>query len=111
MLVVHTSIPFDPTRREEAVALIVDLVEHSRAEDGTVRYRAMEDLIEPDVVRFFELYEDPAAAEAHTESEQYRRFVTALPDLVDGDIETVQFETDDFDVAEFTAATAVDALE
>ena len=111
MLIVHTTIPLDPTRREEAVDLVADLAEHSRTEDGTVRYRAMADITEPNVVRFFEQYEDAAAAEAHTESDQYRRFVEALPDLVDGDIETVQFETDNVDVVEFPATAAVEALD
>lgn len=63
------------------------------------------------MVRFFEQYEDATAAEAHTESGQYRRFIEALPDFVDGEIETVQFETDEVDVVEFTAEAAVEALD
>lgn len=111
VLVVHTTIPFDPECREAAIALVADLVKYSRTEDGTVRYHAMEDLSEPGVVRFFEQYEDAAAADAHTGSEQYRQFVTSLPDLVDGTIETVQFEADDVDAVELSAREAVAALD
>lgn len=111
MIVIHTTIPLDPTRRDEAMDRIAALVDHTRSEDGTVRYRATRDLSEPDTVRFFEQYEDAAAARAHTESEPYRRFVEALPDVVDGDIETLQFETATVDVVEFTADEAVAALE
>ena len=91
--------------------LVAELVEHSRAEDGTVRYRAMTDVDDPDVVRFFEQYEDAAAAEAHAESDVYRRFVASLPDLVDGTIETVQITDGDVQTAEFTPADAVEALD
>lgn len=111
VLVVHTTIPLEPESREEAINLVADLVEYSRTEDGTVRYRAMEDVTETSVLRFFEQYEDTAAAEAHTRSDQYRQFVTSLPDLVDGNIETVQFETDDVECVEFSATEAVAALD
>ena len=111
VLINHTTIPFDPARRDEAMELVTNLLEYSKAEDGTVRYRAMTDVENANVVRFFEQYEDVAAAEAHTESDQYRRFVKSLPDLVDGEIETVQFQTDDVECAEFTASEVVSTLD
>ena len=111
MLINHTTIPFDPAQRDEAMELVTDLLEYSKAEDGTVRYRAMTDVENSNVVRFFEQYEDVAAAEAHTESGQYRRFVESLPDLVDGKIETVQFQSEDVQCAEFTASEVVDTLD
>lgn len=111
MLVVHTTLPIDPDRREKAMEHVAEMVEYSRQESGTVRYRAMEDVTDPNVVRFFEQYEDAAAAEAHTDSEQYRQFVEALPEFVDGEIETVQFEADAVDTVEFSATEAVAALD
>ena len=111
MLVNHTTIPFDPAKRDEAMELVTNLLEYSKDEDGTVRYRAMTDVEDSSVVRFFEQYEDVAAAEAHTESEQYRRFVESLPDLVDGKIETIQFQTDDIACAEFTASEVISTLD
>jgi quinol monooxygenase YgiN len=111
MILVHTTIPLDPRREDELLGHIDDLVEHSRNEDGTVRYRALRDLTDPDLIRFVEQYEDADSAEAHTESEVYRRFVETLPDVVEGEIETVQYEIDDVAVAEFTAEEAVAALD
>ncbi|MXR52900.1 antibiotic biosynthesis monooxygenase [Halovenus sp. WSH3] len=111
MYVVHTTIPLDPDCGDELVDRVDDLVERSRNEDGTVRYRAMRDLTEGNLLRFFEQYEDADAAEAHTNSEEYRRFNELLPEVVDGKIETLQFETDEVHAVEFTAADAVDALE
>lgn len=90
---------------------VTDLVEHSREEPGTVRYEVARDLTDPNLLRTLEAYEGAAAVEAHTDSAPYRRFVEALPELTDGEIETRQFETDDVTVTEVTAAVAVSALD
>ena len=111
VLINHTTIRLDPTQRERAMDLVAELVEYSRTEDGTVRHRAMTDVTDPDVVRFFEQYEDVAAAEAHTDSEQYRRFVQSLPEFVDGEIETIQITADAVETAEFTAREALETLD
>ena len=108
MFVIHTTVPLDSECCGEAMEIITDLVEHSQTEDGTVRYRAMQDVSDPNVVRFFEQFEDVAAAAEHTESEPYRRFVEALPDLVSGPLETIQFETDELEVHEFDAVDAIE---
>ena len=111
MIGVVTTIPVDPDRRAAAVNRITDLVEQSKREEGTVRYHAAEDLAEPNRIRFFELYEDEDAAEAHTDAEAYRRVVEALPEFADGTITTRRFEVESVGVAEFTAADAVEALD
>ncbi|WP_121823424.1 putative quinol monooxygenase [Halostella salina] len=94
MIYVHTTIPFDPERIDDAKDLVADLAERSRDEPGTVRYRAMTDLDDDSTIRFFEQYEDEAAWRAHTETDHYRRFVDRLPDLVDGSMESINVLTD-----------------
>lgn len=112
MFVVRTSIPVNPDQWEMAIDYVTDLVDYAQErESGTVRYQAVEDLAEPNLLRFFEQYEDATAAAAHDESDPYRRFVEALPEFADGEIETIQFETEDVHAASFTAAEAVEALE
>lgn len=111
MLINHTTIRIDPAKRSEAIELIDDLLEYSRTEDGTVTYRAMTDIGDSSVVRFFEQYEDRAAAETHTESEQYRRFVESLPEIVEGNIETIQIHADEIERVEFTPRDAIEALD
>ncbi|MFB6068405.1 MAG: putative quinol monooxygenase [Halobacterium sp.] len=102
MIVIHSTIPFAADSIEDARQHVRDLVEASRREDGTVRYRAMADVEDPTTVRFFEQYEDEDAWRAHTESDHYTAFVSALPDLVDGAMETINFvEVDDPHVHEF----------
>jgi quinol monooxygenase YgiN len=111
VLVNHTTIRLKSSKRSKAMELIDNLREYSQAEDGTVHYRAMTDVGDSDVVRFFEQYEDVDAAEAHTESEQYRQFVESLPEIVEGTIETIQIHADGVERAEFTPEDALKTLD
>lgn len=54
MIVLHATFPLDQANRDEALDLIGDLVEQSQAEDGMIDYRAATDVLDPNVVRFFE---------------------------------------------------------
>jgi quinol monooxygenase YgiN len=67
MIVLHASFPIAPEKREEALDLIEDLVEQSQAEEGMIDYRATTDVNDPNMVRFFEQYEDEAAFETHAD--------------------------------------------
>lgn len=94
MIVLHASFPIDPDRRDEALDLIDDLVEKSRAEAGMIDYRATTDVQDPNTVRFFEQYEDTDAFEAHTETDHFREFEEALPDFLAGEPEVIRFDVD-----------------
>jgi len=93
--VVHTEIPVDPEHRADLIALTETLIEQRTNELKTVRYRASTGVRDPNTLQFFEQYANAAAAERHQSTEAYRRFNEALPELVDGDVETVQFEVDE----------------
>jgi len=94
MIVLHATFPLDPAKRDEALDRIADLVEQSQAEDGMIDYQAATDVSDPNVVRFFEQYEDEAAFEAHTQTDHFQEFEAALPDLLAGEPEVLQFEVD-----------------
>jgi quinol monooxygenase YgiN len=94
MIVLHASFPIDPDKREEAFDLIEDLVEQSQAEEGMIDYRATTDVNDPNVVRFFEQYEDENAFEAHTQTDHFQEFEAALPDLLAGEPEILRFDVD-----------------
>src|SRR6056297_1947466 len=93
-VVVHTTVPVKPDRRATALELVEDLLAQSQSEDGTLTYRASTGVADPNVVRFFERHEDGAALESHQESAAYERFQDALPDLLDGELETVTVDAD-----------------
>jgi quinol monooxygenase YgiN len=90
VIVLHATFPLDPETRDEAL----DLVEQSQQEDGMIDYRAATDIADPNVVRFFEQYEDAAAFEAHSQTDHFQKFEARLPDLLAGEPEVLQFEVD-----------------
>ncbi|WP_160133438.1 putative quinol monooxygenase [Halococcus salsus] len=94
MLVVHASFPVDPAHRDDALELLPDLVEGSRAEDGVIEYRATTDVTDPNIIRFFERYEDEEAFAAHGQSDHFGTFEDAVGEYLAGEPEVVQFEVD-----------------
>lgn len=94
MIVLHAVFPLDPAKRDEALDMIEELAEQSRAEDGMIDYRAATDVSDPNVVRFFEQYEDAAAFEAHSQTDHFEKFEAALPDLLAGEPEVRRFAVD-----------------
>lgn len=94
MIVIHAAFPIASEKRDEALDQIEALVEQSQAEDGMIEYRATTDVTDPNVVRFFEQYEDAEAFEAHTQTEHFQAFEAALPELLAGDPEVLRFDVD-----------------
>ncbi|WP_226023916.1 putative quinol monooxygenase [Halomicrobium salinisoli] len=94
MIVLHAAFPIDPAQRDDALDLIEDLVEQSQAEEGMIDYRAAADVSDPNLIRFFEQYEDEAAFEAHSQTDHFQEFEDALPDLLAGEPEVRRFEVD-----------------
>lgn len=94
MIVLHATFPLDPAKRDEALDLIEDLVEQSQSEGGMVDYRAATDVSDPNVVRFFEQYENEAAFEAHSQTDHFQEFEEMLPDLLAGEPKVLRFEVE-----------------
>lgn len=94
MIVIHASFPLDPDRRDDALELIDDLVAESQTEDGVIDYRATTDVSDPNIVRFFEQYEDEDAFAEHGQTEHFREFAAALPDLLAGDPDVTKFDVE-----------------
>jgi quinol monooxygenase YgiN len=95
MIVLHAAFPIDPDGREEALDLAETLVEKSNQETGTIEYRATTDVADENTLRFFERYEDAEAFEAHTETDHFRNFEAALPDLLAGEPEVLRFDVEE----------------
>jgi len=94
MIVVHAAVPVDPDSRDEAVALIRELAEHSRAEEGVIDYRAAADVDDENLIRIFEQYEDEAALGAHGESDHYQEFQASIADLLGGVPEATRYDVE-----------------
>jgi len=96
MIVIHASMPLDPEKRDEALEQIGDLAETVREEeDGVIDYRATTDVNDPNVVRFFEQYEDEEAFAAHSETDHFQAFAASLPEWLAGEPEVLRFDVDE----------------
>lgn len=94
MIVVHAEFPIDPDQRDEALDLMREVAEQSRAEDGVIAYEVATDIDNPNLFRFTEQYEDEAAFEAHGKSDHVGDLGAALPDLLAGKPEVTRFDVD-----------------
>lgn len=94
MLVIHARVPLDPDAREHALQMVERLADRTRAEAGAIDYRATTEVGEPNVVHFFERYEDEAAWDAHGETDHYAAFERALPQIADGEITVERYDVD-----------------
>lgn len=94
MIVIHATVPIAPESREEALELISDLVAETQKEDGVVDYRAAADVDDPNLIRFFEQYEDEEAFGAHAQSDHFQEFQKALPEYLAGEPTITRFDVD-----------------
>lgn len=92
MIVLHAVFPIDPKKLDKALELAEDMVEKSNQEPGMIEYRATTDVLDENVIRFFEQYEDAEAFTSHTETEHFQNFEEQLPDLLAGEPEVIQFQ-------------------
>ncbi|RAW47022.1 antibiotic biosynthesis monooxygenase [Halorubrum sp. 48-1-W] len=94
MIVIHAEFPIDPDRHDEAVDLMREVAEQSRAEDGVIEYDIATDIDDPNLFRFTEQYDDTATFTAHTETDHVGELEAALPDLLAGEPNVTRFDVD-----------------
>lgn len=94
MIVVHAHFPIADDQVDDAIAMIQDLAEQSRAEEGTIDYRAATDVEDRTIIRFMEQYEDEDAFVAHTQTDHFAEFEEALGDFLAGEPEVYRFDVD-----------------
>jgi quinol monooxygenase YgiN len=70
-----------PGRAEDLRAALLELTVATRAEDGCLRYDLHEDVEDPDVLTFYEVWSSPAAHAAHDATPHVTSFVARIPDL------------------------------
>lgn len=73
-----------PERRAELLEVLDGLLEPSRAEPGCVSYRYFFDSENPNIVHFFELWQDQAAVDFHFSTPHFQALAEQLPDLIVG---------------------------
>lgn len=92
MIVMHAALPIDPNGKAEAIDLLVDLAEQSRAEDGVIEYRVTTDAEDPNTIRVFEQYEDDGAVDDHMSSDHFQTFQADIEGYIAGEPTLTRFD-------------------
>ena len=72
MLILSVNLRVPRAEQETLRPEMEKVVQASRKEPGCLSYSYGFDLLEPDIVRVFEVYKDDAALKAHGESEHFK---------------------------------------
>jgi quinol monooxygenase YgiN len=73
----------DPARLEDYKAVVKEEMEASiRVEPGVLALYAVAEKGKPTMLRFFEMYADEAAYNAHRDSPHFRKYVEATKDMI-----------------------------
>lgn len=72
MLILSVNLRVPKAEQERLRPEMEKVVQASRGEPGCLAYSYGFDLLEPDIIRVFEVYRDDAALKAHGESEHFK---------------------------------------
>ena len=76
MLILSVNLRVPKAEQERLRPEMEKVVQASRREPGCLAYSYGFDLLEPDIIRVFEVYKDDAALKAHGESEHFKAWRT-----------------------------------
>ncbi|TPE48859.1 putative quinol monooxygenase [Amaricoccus solimangrovi] len=95
MILIEGTIRVAAGRLAEARPAMARIVEASRAEPGCVAYSFAEDILEPGLIRIFEVWRDEAALELHRAAEHFRLWRGSWAELGIGgrDLRRAEIET------------------
>jgi quinol monooxygenase YgiN len=92
MLILAGSIRLPPENMPAARPVMAAMVAASRAEAGCIAYSFAEDLIEPGLVRIFEVFRDLEAQQVHSTSAHMMQWRAAWPELGIGDRQITHYQ-------------------
>jgi|SRR5690554_546059 len=92
MIIVKGSIPVKAEHHDEAVALIEALAQASRQENGCLSYEVYIQPSAPGVVVIWQQWDSLDALEDHFASDHVDDFLEAIPDLIEGEVTSAQFD-------------------
>ena len=90
MLAMWVKVRIKPEARQRFLdAIEVDALGSERDEPGCLRFDVLQDLADPNVYYFYEMYRDEAALEAHRAAPHYAVW-RAAADALDGPVEAMR---------------------
>jgi quinol monooxygenase YgiN len=72
-------------KRDEALAIFRELIEHTQKEDGCIAYNLHQSVEDPDQLAMFETWASKEALDAHMQSEHFQRLIPQVGPLTEGE--------------------------
>ena len=92
MLILAGSVRLPPENLDAARPVIARMVAASRAEAGCIAYSFAEDLLDPGLLRIFEVFRDRDAQQVHATSAHMAEWRAAWPALGIGERQITHYE-------------------
>lgn len=97
MIIVKGAIPVKTEQQQEAVEMVQTLACASREEQGCLAYEVYLAADDPDTIVIWQQWACIEALEDHFSSDHVDAFLDAIPELIDGDVESARFEVQSMD--------------
>lgn len=97
MIIVKGAIPVKSDQQQEAVELVQSLADASREEHGCLAYEVYLRADDPDTIVIWQQWDCIEALEDHFASDHVDAFLDAIPDMIDGEVESARFEVQSLD--------------
>lgn len=94
MIVIAGHVPIKADKTESVATALAELVAATREESGCVEYTMGFDLVDPALVRIFEVWKSDEALAAHAVSQHVDRWRDAAPSMVAGPITLMRYVID-----------------
>ena len=92
MVIVKGSIPVKESQQRQALELVESLARASREEPGCLAYEVYQQAFAPQMIVVWQQWRSLDALERHFDSAHVDAFIDAIPELIDGDVETQRFD-------------------
>ena len=79
MIIVAGTVRMDPAKREAALRVMEKVITASRGEDGCIEYAYSVDVLDPSVVRVFEVWRDRETLQRHFQMPHLSEWRAAWP--------------------------------
>lgn len=68
-------------KKDEYKAIVEELAEFSRKEEGCISYGLFEDTQDPNILTFIEVWKDEEALKFHNQTEHFKKFAPQIKEL------------------------------
>lgn len=97
MIIVKGSFPIKADQQPVALDLVQSLASASRKEPGCLSYEVYVQADEPRVIMVWQQWSSLDALELHFGSDHVDAFLDAIPDLIDGDVQSARYDVTSVD--------------